>query len=156
MTKFIIIHCKHDGCNENKLCKNDIVSPAAITINTPKVFFFENKYQACEFFSEYINDVDIVDVRCKKGSEIEHIHFCTCGIIELDEEGQPILFYDSKNQIFLLEMSAQVFTVPQTIKNDINNINITNSLIRKCKNLGREQKHKYIELGKMCEEHMND
>jgi hypothetical protein len=53
-------------------------------------------------------------------------------------------------------MSAQVFTVPQTIKNDINNINITNSLIKKCKNLGREQKHKYIELGKMCEEHMND
>jgi hypothetical protein len=75
MTKFIIIHCKHDGCNETKQpCKNDIVSlasvPAPITINTPKVFFFENKYQACEFFSEYINDVDVVDVRCKKGNDI--------------------------------------------------------------------------------------
>ena len=35
---------------------------------------------------------------------------------------------------------------------DIRNLNLTNRLIRKCKNLGREQRKRYIELGKYCEE----
>jgi hypothetical protein len=105
-----------------------------------------------------MNDVDVIDTRCKKGEEVEHQDYCTCGIIEMDDDGNPILYYNKKNQIFLLENSAQVFTPPQTIKDDIINMNLTNSLIKKCKNrkLDKEQRDRYIELGKMCEECSSD
>jgi hypothetical protein len=73
----------------------------------------------------------------------------------MDEDENPILFYNKKNQIFLLENSAQVFTPPQDLKEDISNMNLTNKLIKKCKNLGKEQKQRYIELGKMCEDCMD-
>jgi hypothetical protein len=43
-----------------------------------------------------------------------------------------------------------------TIGNDICNLNLTNRLIRKCKSLGKEQRQRYIELGKMCQECTND
>jgi hypothetical protein len=51
-----------------------------------------------------------------------------------------------------LEHSAQVFTPPQTLKDDISNLNLTNKLIKRCKKLDKEQREKYIELGKMCQE----
>ena len=41
------------------------------------------------------------------------------------------------------------------MKKDIHNLNITNKIIRNCKSLGREQKEKYIELGRICLESMN-
>jgi hypothetical protein len=113
---------------------------------------FDSREQAQDFFEEYINDVDVLDIRCKKGEEVVHIDYCTCGIIELDEEENPVLFYNKKNQIFLLETGPQVFLPPQELKNDVKNLNLTNRLIRKCKTLGREQRKRYIELGKYCEE----
>ena len=42
----------------------------------------------------------------------------------------------------------------QTINNL--NLNLTNKLIRKTKTLGKEQKQRYIELGKMCEQLKDD
>jgi hypothetical protein len=113
---------------------------------------FNTREEAQDFFEEYINDVDCIDIRCKRGDEVEHIDYCTCGVIELDEKGEPILFYNKKNQIFLMEHGPDVFLPNQELKNDIRNLNLTNRLIRKCKSLGREQRKRYIELGKYCEE----
>jgi len=154
MIKYIIIHNKHEGCYDFQ-CYEDQATKTrltSITINPPKIFTFNNKEQAHDFFNEYINDVDVIDIRCKKGDEVEHIDYCTCGIIELDEEENPILFYNKKNQIFLMEHGPQVFLPPQELKNDISNLNLTNRLIKKCKGLGKEQRQRYIELGKMCQE----
>jgi hypothetical protein len=154
MVKYIIIHNKHEGCYDFQ-CYEDFAAKirlTSITINPPKLFVFDNKEQASEFFCEYINDVDVTDPRCKKGDEVEHIDYCTCGIIELDDEENPILFYNKKNQIFMLEHGPQVFVPPQELKNDIGNLNLTNRLIRKCKSLGKEQRQRYIELGKICQE----
>ena len=157
MTKYIITHCRHEGCYdfqyyEDEKSKTRLTS---ITINPPKIFLFNNKDEAHDFFNEYMNDIDVIDPRCKKDDEVVHIDYCTCGIIEMDEDDNPILFYNKKNQLFLMENSAQVFTPPQAIKDDMINMNLTNSLIKKCKKLGREQKQRYIELGKMCEECMD-
>jgi hypothetical protein len=157
MTKYIITHCRHEGCYdfqyyEDEKSKTRLTS---ITINPPKIFLFNNKEEAHDFFNEYMNDIDVIDPRCKKDDEVVHIDYCTCGIIEMDEDDNPILFYNKKNQLFLMENSAQVFTPPQAIKDDMINMNLTNSLIKKCKKLGREQKQRYIELGKMCEECMD-
>ena len=157
MTKYIITHCRHEGCYdfqyyEDEKSKTRLTS---ITINPPKIFLFNNKEEAHDFFNEYMNDIDVIDPRCKKDDEGVHIDYCTCGIIEMDEDDNPILFYNKKNQLFLMENSAQVFTPPQAIKDDMINMNLTNSLIKKCKKLGREQKQRYIELGKMCEECMD-
>jgi hypothetical protein len=113
---------------------------------------FSSREEAQDFFEEYINDVDCIDIRCKRGDEVEHIDYCTCGVIELDDKGEPILFYNKKNQIFLMEHGPEVFLPNQELKNDVRNLNLTNRLIRKCKNLGREQRKRYIELGKYCEE----
>jgi len=124
----------------------------SITINPPKIFMFDTREQAQDFFEEYINDVDCIDNKCKKGEEVEHVNYCTCGIIELDEDENPILFYNKKNQIFLMEHGPQVFLPPQELKNDVKNLNLTNRLMRKCKSLGREQRERYIELGKYCQE----
>jgi hypothetical protein len=53
-----------------------------------------------------------------------------------------------------MEDGPQVFLPNQELKNDVKNLNLTNRLIRKCKTLGREQRKRYIELGKYCEECM--
>ena len=154
MVKYIIVHCRHDGCYDFQYYEDEKTRTrlTSITINTPKIFMFTTKEDAHEFFNEYMNDIDEIDVRCKKGEEVEHQDYCTCGIIEMDEDGNPILFYNKKNQLFLLEHSAQVFTPPQILKEDIDNLNLTNKLIKKCKNLDKVQRDKYIELGKMCQE----
>jgi hypothetical protein len=154
MMKYIIIHNKHEGCYDFQFYEDEAsrMRLTSITINPPKIFLFTNKEQAFEFFNEYINDVDVIDVRCKKGDEVEHIDYCTCGIIELDEEENPILFYNKRNQIFLLEDGPQIFLPPQDLKNDIGNLNLTNKLMRRCKSLGKEQRQRYIELGKICQE----
>jgi hypothetical protein len=154
MVKYIIIHNKHEGCYDFQCYEDEATRMrlTSITINPPKIFLFDNKEQAHDFFEEYINDVDVLDIRCKKGDEVEHLEYCTCGIIELDNEDNPILFYNKKNQIFLMEHGPQVFLPNQELKNDIKNLNLTNSLMRKCKKLSREQRKRYIELGKYCEE----
>jgi hypothetical protein len=154
MTRYVIIHNKHEGCYDFQFYEDEATRMrlTSITINPPKIFMFDNKQQAHDFFDEYINDVDVIDHRCKKGDEVEHINYCTCGIIELDEEENPILFYNKRNQIFLMEHGPQIFLPPQELKNDIGNLNLTNKLIRKAKTLGREQRKRYIELGKICEE----
>lgn len=154
MIKYIIIHNKHEGCYDFQFYEDEAsrMRLTSITINPPKIFMFDNKEQAQEFFSEYINDVDVIDNRCKKGEEVEHIDYCTCGIIELDEDENPILFYNKRNQIFFMENGPQVFLPPQELKNDIGNLNLTNRLIKKCKSLGREQRRRYIELGKICQD----
>ena len=154
MVKYIIVHCRHDGCYDFQYYEDEKTRTrlTSITINPPKIFMFTTKEDAHEFFEEYMNDIDEIDTRCKKGDEVEHQDYCTCGIIEMDDDGNPILFYNKKNQLFLLEHSAQVFTPPQTLKDDISNLNLTNKLIKRCKKLDKEQREKYIELGKMCQE----
>ena len=154
MVKYIIIHNKHEGCYDFQYYEDEAAKMrlTSITINPPKIFMFDSKEQAQDFFEEYINDVDVIDIRCRKGQEVEHIDYCTCGIIELDEEENPILFYNKKNQIFLMEHGPQIFLPPQELKNDVKNLNLTNSLIRKTKTLGKEQRKRYIELGKYCQE----
>jgi len=158
-TKYLIVHNKHEGCYDFQYYEDNSTKTrlTSITINPPKVFLFTDKEEAHEFFSEYMNDVDVLDIRCKKeNDEVEHIDYCTCGCIEMDDDGNPILFYNKKNQIFFMEIGAQVFNPPPDLKNDITNLNITNKLIRKCKTLGKEQKQRYIELGKMCEQLKDD
>lgn len=154
MVKYVIIHNKHEGCYDFQYYEDEAsrMRLTSIRINPPKIFLFNDKEQAQDFFEEYINDVDVIDIRCRKGPEVEHIDYCTCGIIELDEEENPILFYNKTNQIFLMEHGPQIFLTPQELKNDIKNLNLTNRLIRKCKTLGKEQRKRYIELGKYCEE----
>jgi hypothetical protein len=154
MVKYIIIHNKHEGCYDFQCYEDEATRMrlTSITINPPKLFLFDSKETAQEFFEEYINDVDVLDIRCKKGDEVEHIDYCTCGIIELDEEDNPILFYNKKNQIFLMEHGPQVFLTPQELRSDIKNLNLTNRLIRKCKTLRKEQRSRYIQLGRSCEE----
>lgn len=154
MVKYLIIHNKHEGCYDFQCYQDEVarIRLTSITINPPKIFMFDSREEAQDFFEEYINDVDCIDIKCKRGDEVEHLDYCTCGIIELDSDGEPILFYNKRNQIFLMEHGPQVFLPNQELKNDIRNINLTNKLIRKCKTLGREQRKRYIELGKYCEE----
>lgn len=154
MVKYVIIHNKHEGCYDFQCYQDEVarIRLTSITINPPKIFMFTTREEAQEFFEEYINDVDCIDIRCRRGEEVEHIDYCTCGVIELDDKGEPILFYNKKNQIFLMEHGPDVFLPNQELKNDVRNLNLTNRLIRKCKSLGREQRKRYIELGKYCEE----
>jgi hypothetical protein len=154
MINYLIIHNKHEGCYDFHCYQDEAarIRLTSITINPPKIYMFKTREEAQDFFEEYINDVDCIDIRCKRGDDVEHIDYCTCGVIELDDKGEPILFYNKKNQIFLLEQSPQLFMPNQEVKNDIRNLNLTNRLIRKCKSLGREQRKRYIELGKYCEE----
>jgi hypothetical protein len=63
-------------------------------MNWNVILLFNDKEEAHDFFNEYMNDIDVIDPRCKKGDEVEHIDYCTCGIIEMDEEDNPILFYN--------------------------------------------------------------
>ena len=101
MVKYIIIHNKHEGCYDFQCYEDEATRMrlTSITINPPKIFMFDNKEQAHDFFEEYINDVDVLDIRCKKGDEVEHLEYCTCGIIELDNEDNPILFYNKKGGV---------------------------------------------------------
>jgi endo-1,4-beta-mannosidase len=94
----------------------------------------------------------VTDTRCKQGEDIEHIDYCTCGIIELDEEENPVLFYNKRNQIFFLENGPQVFLPPHEVKSDMSNFNTTNKLLRRFKSLGKEQRQRYVELGRICQE----
>ena len=158
MIRYLVIHNKHEGCYDFH-CFEDHENKrrlTSITINPPKIFMFNDKEQAHDFFNEYIAEVDIVDPNCKDGEEIEHVDFCTCGIVELDDDENPVLFYNKRNQVFFLEMGGQVFLPPQNTKNNIDDMNLTNRLIRRCKHLDSEQKLKYIELGKTCEESMKN
>ena len=50
----------------------------------------------------------------------------------------------------------QSFLVNEDLQMDISNMNTTNRLIKKCKKLDKEQQMKYIELGKACEECVNE
>ena len=153
MPKYIIIHTTHDGCYDFKQIDHGNIKITPITVNTPKIFFFDSKIQAGEFFTDYINDVDVIDQQCKIGEEINHQDFCTCGIIELDEKKQPIFFYNKKNQIFLLETTAQLYTIPESLKIDLNNVSVSHRLLKEHKSLTREQKDTYIELGRiLCED----
>lgn len=154
-TKYMVIHNKHEGCYDFN-CYEDKDTRMRITsirINPPKVFLFETRDQAQDFFEEYMNDIDCTDIRCKQSNdEVEHIDYCTCGIIELDKNGEPVLFYNKKNQIFLLEQKQQLFMPDFSLKSDINNMNLTNKLFKKVKKLDKEQRQKFIELGKYCED----
>ena len=154
MIRYLVIHNKHEGCYDFQCYQDEVarIRLTSITINPPKIFMFNTRDEAQDFFEEYINDVDCIDIRCRRGDDVEHIDYCTCGVIELDEKGEPILFYNKKNQIFLMENGQQMFLPNPELKNDIRNMNLTNRLIRKCKSLGREQRKRYIELGKYCEE----
>ena len=154
LIKYLVVHNKHEGCYDYKCYQDDVarIRLTSITINPPKIYMFNTREEAQEFFEEYINDVDCIDIRCKRGDDVEHMDYCSCGVIELDDKGEPVLFYNKKNQIFLLENGPQVFMPNQEVKNDIRNFNLTNKLIRKCKSLAREQRDRYIELGKFCEE----
>jgi hypothetical protein len=154
MVKYIIIHNTHNGCYDFQYYEDEAtrLRLTSITINPPKVFLFNTREEAQDFFEEYMNDVDCIDNRCKKGNDVVHMDYCTCGIIEMDEDDNPILFYNKKNQIFLLEQGAQVFQPTQELKNDVKNLNLTNNIMRKCKTLSREQRKRYIDLGKYCED----
>jgi hypothetical protein len=157
MIKYIVLHNTHNGCYDFQYYEDEKarLRLTSITINPPKIFLFNDREAAQDFFEEYINDVDVIDPKCKKDDDVEHVNHCTCGIIELDDDENPILFYNKRNQIFLLEQGTQVFMPPQELKNDIKNMNLTNKLIRKCKSLTREQRRRYIELGKYCEDCSN-
>ncbi len=150
MPKYIIIHCKHNGCYEGHNYKNMRLS--STTINPPKIFFFDDKSSAADFFNDYINDVDVIEPTCRMGDEIIHKDDCTCGIVEMNDDGNPILFYNKTNQIFLMEPSVQVFLPPSDLKFEIENLNLANKHIRICKRLDREQRERYIELGRVCAE----
>ena len=154
MVKYLIIHNKHEGCYDFHCYQDEAarIRLTSITINPPKIYMFNTRDEAQDFFEEYINDVDCIDIRCKRGDDVEHIDYCTCGVIELDDKGEPILFYNKKNQIFLMEHGPQLFVPNHELKNDVKNFNLTNRLMRKCKSLGREQRKRYIELGKYCED----
>lgn len=154
MVRYIVVHNKHDGCYDFHCYQDEIAKLriTSITINPPKIFMFDTREEAQDFFEDYLHDVDTIDNRCRKDGDIEHVEFCTCGIIELDREDNPILFYNKRNQIFLLEHGINVYVPNCELKEDINNMNLTNKLIRRCKSLSREQRKQYIELGKYCEE----
>ena len=158
-TQYIVIHNKHEGCYDYH-CYEDMETRmriTSITINPPKIFLFQTRDQAQDFFEEYMNDIDCLDIRCKKeNDEVEHIECCTCGIIECDKNGDPILFYNKKNQIFLLEQKQQFFMPDFQLKSDISNMNLTNRLIHKVRRLDKEQRKKFIELGKYCQDCDND
>jgi hypothetical protein len=152
--KYIVVHCKHEGCYEGKVVEDQETQLRAISIriNPPKLFAFDDRDSASEFMEDYMNDIDCIDLKCRKNGDVEHVENCTCGIVELDEEGIPILFYNKTHQIFLTEVGCHVFEPPRELKHDIFNLNLTNKLIRRCKKMSREQRNQYIELGKMCQD----
>ena len=155
MVKYMVIHTKHEGCYDTVLYNK---RGPMVTINTPKVYLFDDHHQASLFFEEYITDIDVPDERCKKGNDIEHIDWCTCGIVNLDDDGNPVLFYNKTHQIFFIESQCDLYTASTNSHIDINNINVTHKHIYKSmhKKLLREQKLRYIELGQLCQEYLED
>lgn len=154
MVRYIVIHNKHEGCYDYQYYEDEMqkIRLTSITINPPKVWLFDTRDEAQDFFEEYINDIDTIDARCKRGDDVIHIEHCTCGVIELDRHDCPILFYNKRNQIFLLEDGPQMFMPNNDLKCDIKNMNVTNHIFRKCKMMSAEQRRQYIELGKYCQE----
>jgi hypothetical protein len=154
MTRYIVVHCRHEGCYDFK-CDEDHVTQRRMTtirINPPKMFMFDDSESAGEFFEEYIADIDCFDIKCRKGVDIEHEDDCTCGIVEVNDEGYPILFYNRIHQIFLTEVGSKMFEPIAELKHNICNMNLTNRLIRRCRRLNKEQRDQYIELGRVCQE----
>ena len=102
MVKYLIIHNKHEGCYDFQCYQDEVarIRLTSITINPPKIFMFNTRESAQDFFEEYINDVDCIDIKCKRGEEVEHVDYCTCGIIEFDSEGEPILFITKRTRFF--------------------------------------------------------
>ncbi len=147
-TKYALVHCKHVGCGDNYKPTPQMFSQ--VQLNPPKIFLFDNKFSANEFFYEYMNDVDVIDERCKKGEEVIHQDYCTCGIIEQDDQGDTRLFYNKTNQIYLLETGVQVLTIPDEIRMSVHNANLTRKFFRTYKKMEREQRDAYVDLGKMC------
>jgi hypothetical protein len=148
----------HNTFQKTYNCSNCSDEPYMMnqTIIPPKVYMFYNKEQAQEFYSDYINDIDEIDERCKKGQEIEHVNYCICGVLELDDDGNPVFFNNKKNHIYLLEVAGTIMSVPYKLKHEIHTMNSTISNLKKYKTLSGEQINKYIQLGKMCEECLND
>ena len=138
-----------NNCSDEPYMMNQSIIP-------PKVYMFYNKEQAQEFYSDYINDIDEIDERCKKGQDIEHVNYCICGVLELDDDGNPVFFNNKKNHIYLLEVAGTIMSVPYKLKHEIHTMNSTISNLKKYKTLSGEQINKYIQLGKMCEECLND
>jgi len=154
MTKYMIVHTMHEGCHNYKTIEEEksLSMMHFVKINKPKVFLFDDKFQANEFFHDYMNDIDCIDIRCRRGNETEHIDYCTCGIIEMDHLGHPILFYNKVHQIFLVESGANVFMPSKDAKIDINNINLAAKHVHNCRKLSKYQRKVYIELGRVCQE----
>ena len=154
---YIIVHTTHEGCQN--CCSNEEESTIPVRINTPKIFFFIDKDKAQDFFNEYIYNVNNLDPRCScdNGNDIKHVENCLCGTVEMDEENNPILFCDKKNQVFFLENTGQIFTPQTDIKTTINGSNIIHKIItKKCKNLGYVQREEYIKIGQMCEDYKKE
>lgn len=154
MIKYMVIHCKHEGCYDFHCYEDEQakIRFTSIRINPPKVFLFRTRDEAQDFFEDYINDIDCTDLRCRKGEDIEHVELCTCGVIDFDDKDEPVLFYDKKNQVFLMEQGPDFFVPNYEVKSNTKNLNLTNRLIRRCKTLSTEQRNRYIELGKYCQE----
>jgi hypothetical protein len=133
MTNYLVIHTKHDGCYDRPIYedKAERLRYVTIRINPPKIFMFHEREQAINFFKEYIQDLDVPDHRCKKDDDIEHVPNCACGL--RDDNEYTTLFYNKRNQVFLLEHSSDVFLPPQKVKKQIDALNFTNGLIRKAK-----------------------
>ncbi len=77
--KYLVIHCKHAGCFDFNFIEHrpSRTRFIPITINCPKVFMFDNKDEAREFFNEYMSDLDSPDVRCKiTTTNSTHVDFC--------------------------------------------------------------------------------
>ena len=65
MVKYI--HNKHEGCYDFHYYEDEAakIRLTSIRINPPKIFMFNTKEEAQDFFEEYINDVDTMDIKCK-------------------------------------------------------------------------------------------
>ena len=62
MVKYIILHNKHEGCYDFQYYEDQAsrMRLTSITINPPKIFMFDSKEQAQDFFEEYIQLKDFV------------------------------------------------------------------------------------------------
>jgi hypothetical protein len=83
MVKYIIIHNKHEGCYDFHCYQDEVarLRMTSITINPPIIFMFNTRDEAQDFFDDYIKDIDCIDIKCKKGEDVEHVESCTCGCL---------------------------------------------------------------------------
>ena len=81
MVKYIIVHCRHDGCYDFQYYEDEKTRTrlTSITINPPKIFMFTTKEDAHEFFDEYMNDIDEIDTRCKKLDKVQRDKYIELG-----------------------------------------------------------------------------